>query len=179
MLSYVENIPNILEAAKPYRKILDAGPGMGKYGLLLKEQYASLAAEAGDMEPDTDSYDTFFVDCTEITPYFRNRLHGGNTYRNVFGHDIFATGKNIHKAVEEKYYDLVMLIDVVEHYPKQKVLDWLTTIPVDVLISTPKSVHMYTEHYYGDPNHHQSQWELSDFKVKKNYSTNLSHIVIV
>ena len=86
--------------------------------------------------------------------------------------------------LKDVQYDLILMIDVVEHYPKDEVKKWIREILQNknkILISTPKEVVMYTQHYYGDPNHHKSQWTKEDFNEFKNtdYSTDFSHIFLL
>ena len=56
MLSYLENIPTILDAVKETgaRKILDVGGGMGKYAILIRENDLSSKAKKGEIIPVND-----------------------------------------------------------------------------------------------------------------------------
>lgn len=168
MLSYKENIPRILQAVEESgaKKILDVGCAFGKYGLLIREQRLSKLAET-QIIPEDDMQ----IDAIEYTPYFYERPALQEIYDNVFARSMF----DFHSF---EYYDLVLLIDVVEHYPKEMMQEFLASIKTKVLVSTPKVVTMYTEKYYGDDHHHISQWSKDDFNGK-DYSTNESHIYII
>lgn len=162
MLSFKENIPIILNvvAAKNPKKIIDVGAGMGKYGLLLREQYISSLAEKRDLQPNDD----IVIDAIEDTEYFtkfRNSMLKA-IYNTVFEKsvfncvDVFAMGN----------YDMTLMIDVIEHWEKDDTMSLLTEILpyTNVLISTPKRTGMYKDHFYGDPRHHITQWTEEDFK---------------
>lgn len=174
MLSFRENIPIILaevEKLNPMR-VLDIGAGMGKYGLLIREQYLSKKAEQGELEP----VDDIRIDAVEDTKYLLTpRMIG--IYDHVFQEDIFN--------VEEKLldYNLILLIDVVEHWTKEKALEMIGRLLIHgpILVSTPKRTGMYKEHFYGDERHHITQWVPEDFKDFKYriVASPLSHIIYI
>lgn len=167
MLSYKESIIPILKAVDEScaTRILDVGCAFGKYGLLIREQYLSKKSVT-EIIPTDD----IIIDACEYTKYFYDRPALEHIYNKVIKESMFD--------IKEFPYDLVLLIDVVEHYPKEDMKEFIKKIGTKVLISTPKNVHMYTEKYYGDEHVHISQWQAEDF-VGKDYSTDLSHIFIV
>jgi len=176
MLSFKENIPIILQAVEEInpKSVLDIGAGMGKFGLLIREQYLSSKAEKGELEP----VDNIVIDAVEDTKYLiTDRMRG--IYNYVFEHSILDLD------FDPCNYDLMLLIDVVEHWEKQVGLDLLNRLTKKsaVLISTPKRVGMYKEHFYGDPRHHISQWVQEDFsdnfKDIKVYESKFSHIIYI
>ena len=170
-MSYLSNIPQILQAVKESgaRTILDIGPGFGKYGLLIREQYLSDKAAAGELTP----VDDLNIDCIETTKYFLDNKRLLSLYRSVTEGDF--------RDLSPLNYDLILLIDVIEHYPKEEILKWLHNNKGPYLISTPKDTTMYTQHFYGDPHVHQTQWDKSDFLEFsiKDYSTSDSHILLI
>lgn len=174
MLSFPENIPSVLSAVRENAKhrILDAGPGFGKYGILIREQYLSLKAEAGEIVP----LDDLVIDCAEITDFFLNRPSLQTIYNRVIQKNIWTFSPE-----ELGEYELVILSDIVEHWPKAVVLSWLTKCPTKVLISTPIKTYMFDEHFYGDPHTHITQWSLKDFEAfnYRNYSNAYSYIIVV
>jgi hypothetical protein len=174
MLSFPENIPTVLNAVRENAKhrILDAGPGFGKYGILIREQYLSLKAEAGEIIPADD----LVIDCAEITDFFLNRPSLENIYNQVIRKDIWTWTPE-----ELGEYELIILSDFVEHWPKKIVLDWLAQCPTKVLISTPIKTYMFDEHFYGDSHTHITQWTLQDFSGFhfKNYSNQMSYIIVI
>lgn len=179
MLSFKENIPIILQAVaeiKP-KSVLDIGAGMGKFGLLVREQYLSDKAAGGELEP----IDDILIDAVEDTKYLlTDRLRA--IYNTVYDEDIF-------KIVEEGdfgfEYDIILMIDIVEHWEKEPAIKLLSELAKDtrVLVSTPKRTKMYTKHFYGDPRHHKTQWEQSDFtnnfKTVEFKESPYSHIAII
>lgn len=174
MLSFPENIPVVLNAVRENsrHRILDAGPGFGKYGLLIREQYLSLKAEAGEIVPADD----LVIDCAEITDFFLNRASLESIYNQVIRKDIWTWSPE-----ELGEYDLIILSDIVEHWPKATVLSWLDRCPTKVLISTPIKTYMFDEHFYGDPHTHITQWTLKDFENFQyiNYTNALSYILVI
>jgi hypothetical protein len=160
MLSFKENIPIILETvlSKNPMKIVDVGAGMGKYGLLLREQYLSFKTGKGELSP----LDDITIDAIEDTKYFFEFRRGllEVIYDSVFKSSVF----DITDILFQNKYDMVLLIDTVEHWTKEEALGLIRKINKysDILVSTPKKVSMYTKHYYGDPRHHITQWDDSD-----------------
>lgn len=183
MLSFKENIPIILGIADKMKpmSVLDIGAGMGKYGLLIREQYLSEKAEKGELEPSNN----IVINAVEDTKYLIDKIDGKGIYNRIYKESIFDLVKNSSEKDFDYKYDLVLLIDVVEHWPKEdafNLLKYLTHNVGPVLVSTPKRVGMYKEHFYGDPRHHISQYVLEDFKkdfIVQDYSNNLSHIIIL
>ena len=170
MLSFAENIKTIIEASKGYNKILDIGAGFGKYGVLLREQYLSSKAERGELSP----LDDFFIGAVEDAPYFQIYLKR-SSYNALYPISIFDFPEEDLVA-----FDLFLLIDTLEHWHKDKAKELIKKLSCygDVLISTPKNVSMYHEHFYGDPRHHITQWNKSDFSGK-DFSTPQSYIYLI
>lgn len=167
MLSFKENIIPILSIVKNTgaRKILDVGCAYGKYGLLIREQYLSDKTEV-----EITPIDDIQIDAVEYTKYFYDRPALEYIYNKVIKGSVF----DIEDFSE---YDLILLIDIVEHYSKEEIKQLLDRIDCKVLISTPKRVVMYKEHYYGDAHPHICQWTAEDFKGI-DYSTDFSFIFI-
>jgi len=187
MLSFPENIPQILRAIyllQP-KTILDVGPGMGKYGLLIREQDISCkvekaAKEGGSLEPVND----LIIDCAEDTKYFlEGRL--GNTLYSIYNRVIAQSIFDIGDILRDNKYDAILLIDTVEHWEKEKAIDLIRTMTKysNVVVSTPKRTGMYQEHLYGDPRHHITQFQENDFTDNfpgcQILPSRFSHIVIV
>jgi 2-polyprenyl-3-methyl-5-hydroxy-6-metoxy-1,4-benzoquinol methylase len=182
MTSFSENIKPILEAivaANP-KKILDIGSGFGKFGILAREAILSVRAESGDLTP-TDNLE---VDCVEMAKYFQNQPYHEKLYQNHYHMD----ARNI-EWEEMPKFDLVLLIDVVEHWSKEEAVKIIKEIKeftgAKILISTPREVAMYEKDYYGiDCPKHESQWTTSDFHAInhhdiKDLSTIASYIFII
>ena len=173
MLSFIDNIPTILNAVKSVspKRILDVGGGMGKYSILIREDSISSRAEGGDMSPEQ----IITIDCNEDTEYFINQKHHDGLYDKHYHSSVFDF-KNPND------YDLVLFIDSVEHWNKEETIALLKKFNGIKLISTPKNTVMYDEHYYGDARHHCSQWTLEDFKefeLVGDYSNGNSYILLI
>jgi 2-polyprenyl-3-methyl-5-hydroxy-6-metoxy-1,4-benzoquinol methylase len=177
MTSYAENIKNILEAVVETdpKSILDIGSAFGKYSILAREAILSVRAEKGDLEP----IDDIQMGCVEMAKYFQNKPGHESLYSMHYHMD----AQEIEWEVMPKF-DLVLLIDVVEHWSKEKSKELISKIKSTgskILISTPKNVHFYKEEYYGvDCPKHESQWNREDFEgfiIDK--STEQSHIFVV
>jgi len=161
----IENVPS------KNMKILDVGGAFGKYALLIKEGIASIRSEAGDLSPDISD---IIIDNFDISDYFKQISWLKYLYNNVIQGDIIKTPEICNN------YDLVLMIDVIEHIPKETFLLILNKINKPILISTPKEVCMYEHEHYGFARH-CSQWTKNDFndRILKDYSTLNSHILLI
>lgn len=180
MLSYKENIPLILGAVETTgaRKILDVGAGFGKFGLLIREQYLSSKAKTSELSPS----DEIVIDAIEDTKYMLQSRGMKEVYNSVIEESMFTVLNE--PFLQKHQYDLLLLIDVVEHHPKDKIIAMIETVAKysGILISTPKHTVMYEQKYYGDDRHHMSQWEMSDFVMFHDIriiDNPLSHIFII
>ncbi len=170
MTSFASNIERILEVVLETQatKILDIGPAFGKYPLMFKEAIASNRSEHGDLSPNLSD---IVVDGIEYAEYFKQQAPWlENICNTVYWDDMFNK-----KDFFFNKYQLITMIDVVEHHDKEKIKRFLKKITVPVLISTPKEVVMYPEKHYGF-DQHCSQWNDDDFIGWKNYDTNNSFI---
>lgn len=170
MTSYSTNISAILSVIMELNpvKVLDVGSGFGKFGLLTRELLLSKYAEdKGDILPK----DYLTIDCVEEADYFINQQYHDKIYNNHWHEDFFKI------PIEQlNSYDLLLLIDVIEHWDKKIAKDWLRKIKTKVLISTPKNVVFYEKEYYKSRKH-VSQWKRYDFNGTE-YSTEKSFIFL-
>ncbi len=170
MTSFATNIPVILEIIESVnpKKILDIGSGFGKFGILARELYLSVKAEqTGDILP----VDDLIIDCAEEAKYFYNQPYHNRIYSNHWHGDVMEMTKD-----KLESYDLILLIDVVEHWDKEQAKEWLKRINTNILISTPRKVSFYKKAYYNSRKH-ISQWEVEDFEGT-NFSTDKSLIFL-
>lgn len=176
MISHPANIEAIVEAltALAPPRILDVGCGFGKWGLIAREAAASIAAEAGDLTPDPMA---LHVHAIENASYFRTvpwleAIYDQVTWGDVLAMDIGALTRHV---------DAVLLIDVIEHWPKETGTAFLDACRAPVIVSTPREVVFYDQDYYGpDCPHHETQWSAADFArwpVLRDDSTETSHIL--
>lgn len=169
MTSFPENIPIILNIAAALRpaRILDVGPGFGKFGLMLREALLSIRAEEKN---EAFPKQEFSIDCAESCQYFISQPWHQVLYEHHYHGDILNWNFRAWQDLKIREYDLVLMIDVVEHAPKERWLAWIRDARVAwpkarLLISTPKQVCFYKTHFYGvDCPVHQSQWCWDDFK---------------
>ncbi len=160
--SFYDQIPdiiNIIIGTKP-KTILDVGKGFGKYGFLAHEYFGINNTKQINpqktMAQNSDvAIDAIEVDETLIMP------HLSQFYRNVYFGDVFEQ----YKLMQESY-DLVIMIDVVEHLEKVKTLELikdLITKNTIVLVATP--INFFNQHLYESVyEEHISHWTIKDFQ---------------
>lgn len=148
--SYPENIPKIIHLVAKFKpkSVLDVGIGRGKYGFLLKEYFENASGEWEPIEK-IDGLEVFPEYVTDLQRLCYDEIHIGN-------------------ALEYEYpkYDMYLLIDVLEHWPKEqafKVLDDLTKKGL-VLISTPTNIGNQGAVHGNEWECHVSQWLPPDFE---------------
>lgn len=154
--SLFEAVPlilKLLQLEEP-RSILDVGVGFGKYGVLAREA----------LEIPLDRYDRaqwqVQIEGVEAFPAYRTPIHD-YIYDRVYYADI----RNI--VSDLPVYDVILLIDVLEHFEK----DQGHTILRELLKRTRKSLIVSTPlypavqgAYLGNPHEaHLSRWSLLDF----------------
>ena len=174
MTSFPQNIPtilNIINAVNP-KSVLDVGSGFGKFGLLTRELLLAKKAEDNGEEYPLDDLQ---IDSVEEADYFRFSRAHHYIYNTVFSVDILDES-----SLFPGEYDLVLLIDVIEHWDKEVAIKWLNSVNANILISTPKKVSYYKKKYYGCRKH-TCQFTEEDFKsmgIKDNHSTDQSFIYL-
>lgn len=135
--SQISTIVAALVEVRP-TTVLDVGPGYGKYGMLIREYLGPILHR---------------VDAAEPWPHGMMPALGAmydTIYEEPFpGHRDWAT------------YDLVLMVDVLEHYTERDGAEALTTAlrvaPV-VLVATPRKV-LAQGQVNGNPwEEHKSQW---------------------
>lgn len=145
--SFPENIPQICQMfmeLKP-KTILDIGVGRGKYGLLAKEYLKN--------DVKVDGLEIFDPYITPTIIMIYNKIIVGN-----------ALDEKIHNNLK---YDLVLIIDVLEHWDKEKahiLLNKLIDNGCKIFVSTPRSVGPQGPEYGNEWERHVSQWGGDDFR---------------
>lgn len=135
-------VPQVVELVTTVHpeRVLDVGPGRGKFGVLLREYVADLKR----------------LDAVEAWPgYVTPRLKA--IYDHVYQRDVCEL-TDAHLAE----YDLVLMSEVIEHLQKDVGLALLDRIPGRVVVTTP------AEFFYNGPNlppteTHRSLWGVADF----------------
>ena len=151
--------------------ILDIGVGFGKYGVLCRE-YLELWDGRGN-------YSEFLtrIDGVEAFKDYITPLHNF-VYNRLYDEDAINIIDKIDFA-----YDLVLLIDVLEHFNKEQGNSLLSKVIRNnkgAIISTPKKVSNQKEAFNNKYEIHKSQWtkdELSAHGESFFLSDTVSHIV--
>jgi 2-polyprenyl-3-methyl-5-hydroxy-6-metoxy-1,4-benzoquinol methylase len=151
-LALAPTVIHLVHIAEPHRTVLDVGPGRGKYGVLLRE-YLNEPPEV--------------LDAVEVEPsYVTNRLKA--IYDEVFIDDV----RNF-TNLEFAYYDVVLLVDVIEHLDKDDGLELLRRIPGRVVVCTPEE---FFDNGPGLPasEEHRSLWTREDFAAVRTIDVDAS-----
>lgn len=151
--------------------ILDIGVGFGKYGVLCRE-YLELWDGRGNYSEflrRIDGVEAFKDYITPLHKFVYNRLYDEDAINIIDKIDIA--------------YDLVLLIDVLEHFNKEQGNSLLSKVIRNnkgAIISTPKKVSDQKEAFNNKYEIHKSQWtkdELSAHGESFFLSDPVSHIV--
>lgn len=126
-LHVAPHVINLVET-RPHGRVLDVGPGWGKYATLLREYL--------NVKP-------FRVDAVEAwQPYVADhRLE--RLYDTVYVGDACAArwtqapGVDVNAATVLATYDVVLMVDVIEHMPAAQAAALVHSIPGRVVICTP------------------------------------------
>lgn len=159
--SFSEQIPTIISIiaqVKP-KTILDIGKGFGKYGFLVheyigidnKKQILSTQTLAQQSDIEIDAVE---IDNDLLLP------HLSHIYREIHVGDVLKIYKDLPK------YDLVLMIDIIEHIDKEQAIDLLKYLLLQnsvILIATP--LEYFEQHLYDSVfEEHVSHWTLKDFQ---------------
>lgn len=143
--SKLELAPTILNMAyvcNPNR-ILDVGPGVGKYGLLIREY----------LKPVDQ------LDAVEAWPLYVKEF----PWLSAIYDRIFICHAGALSDSQLAAYDVVLMIDVIEHMEKDEGLDLLGRIPGRVIVCTPENFFQNPEADEIPPEKHRSLWSVADF----------------
>lgn len=154
--SWIESIPEILSTIDEFKpnSILDIGIGFGKYGVLLREK----------LELPYERYNkadwTVRIDGIEAFKDYQNPIHN-YVYDKVY----YDT---IHNCIEKlPKYDVVLLIDVLEHFEKKEGKEIIKKIMKHtnkaLIISTPLYPSPQGEYLSNKYEEHKSRWTQLDF----------------
>ena len=143
--SYPHNIPAIVQVMLDLRpaSMLDIGPGYGKYGFLAREYVDDFR---GEMR----------IDAVEVFPDYLRRV-GWSPYDEVLHVNLLEV--DLHR-----HYDLVLMIDVLEHFDRPDGYDAIyraTSAGDAVLISTPIGYEQGASHG-NEHEAHLSEWHPDD-----------------
>jgi hypothetical protein len=134
--------------------VLDIGIGYGKYGMLLRE-YLKFWAPIDDLNIRTGTIDGIEAFESYITP-------GQKHY-----YDSIYIGNALDVLPNLPHYDLILLIDVLEHLDAEagnRLLTLCQKKASHVLISTPIKMNVQGTIYGNDYEVHRYQWKSKDFE---------------
>lgn len=136
------------------KSVLDIGMGFGKYGVLLREylEYWGDGSNYSHWECRLDGIEACETYITALHRFIYNNLYIGNA------HEILPT--------LEYHYDLLLLIDVIEHFTKEeglRFIDLCRTRARNILISTPSNNTEQGAAFGNVYETHRSYWTSKDF----------------
>lgn len=133
------------------QSVLDIGVGFGKYGVLCREYL--------ELWDGREDYHTFTrqIDGIEAFEDYLTPVHH-YVYNQVF----IGEAQNLVKTLKTSY-DLVLLIDVLEHLTENEGKTLIKNIlakHTGVLISTPKKMEEQHDAFHNTYETHRTQWSL-------------------
>jgi hypothetical protein len=138
-------------ALKP-TSVLDIGVGFGKYGVLCREYL--------DLWDGRQKYEfTKRIDGVEVFPNYITPLHKF-IYNNIYSEDIIKLVDKI-----DFKYELVLLIDVLEHFNKDQgkwLLEKLLSKCTGILVSIPKKPGPQKDAFDNIYETHRSRWTKNE-----------------
>ena len=155
----INQILQLITLTNP-KSVLDMGVGFGKYGFLTREY---LDIFYGRMQKDTewkitlDGIEAFENYINPVHHYIYNELFIGNAL------EILPT--------LNKRYDLVLLIDVLEHFVLEegiKILAECRKKGRNIIISVPKSWYTQNMAFGNEYETHRAHWRKEDFSILEN-----------
>jgi len=139
--------------------ILDIGVGFGKYGVLCRE-YLELMDGREDyhnFKRRIDGIEAFEDYLTPLHEFVYDNIYKGNAL-------------NVVEQLDTDY-DLVLLIDVLEHFSKsdgKKLIDKLLKSHRGILISIPKYIGFQKDSFCNPYETHKGQWSKKELKKISN-----------
>lgn len=164
----INTIVDLIVSINP-KSVLDIGVGHGKYGFLARE-YLDVAGDT-----NTYQYHKTQIDGIEGFPQYITDLQR-NIYDNIYiGNALEVIDKL------ERDYDLIMMIDVFEHFTKtegESILNKCLKKGKHVLISCPKDMNEQGAEYGNIYETHKFQWKKKHFaKFNKAFIPNFYSLI--
>ncbi len=159
--SFIDQTPaiiHILQKLQP-KKILDVGKGFGKYGFLLHEYLGIDNTKKIDPAKSLKEQSSIVVDAVEIDPDLM-LPHLSHIYNKVYFGDILQLYTQLPS------YDLVLMIDIIEHINKNEALVLVKQLlqrGSKIIIATPRNF-FRQDLYESEFENHVSHWSVKDFK---------------
>lgn len=178
-VSHTYQISTIMESiilCNP-KSILEIGIGFGKYGVLC---YERLNLWWHGLTKEDYKIKKIKIDGIEIYEDYKNPL-----YNFIYDDIFFGNAIDLIPKFKNKSYDLILLIDVLEHFSQEdgiKLLNECKRVSNNILISTPKDIGSQTQHFGNESECHKFQWtkELYNefFKNNKTFIDDKHSIIL-
>ena len=156
----INQIINLIITLSP-QKILEIGPGFGAYGVLAREYL--------DIADGRENYKHWQrqIDCIEVFPEYLTPVH-----KFIYNHIFKGNALKILPKIKKRY-DLILIIDVLEHLKKndgQFLLKMSLKKARSVIVSTPIKMDEQNSAFGNPYEKHLYQWSKIDFeKFKPNF----------
>ena len=144
----ISPIMSAVTQIKP-RSVLDIGCGNGKYGFLIQEY---MRYWMGIEEPHIDAIEIF-------DPYLG--IAQSMIYKKIIQHDALEALWQM----EDKEYDLIIAVDILEHYEVNEgilLLDEMRRVGKNIIVCTPIKVSNQGAVFGNEYETHKSQWTTRD-----------------
>jgi len=150
---HISKIMEMIISLKP-NSVLDIGSGYGKFGVLCREY---LELWDGRQKYEFKKR----IDCVEVFKEYITPLHR-YIYNNIYDTNILDLVTDL-----DYKYDLILLIDVLEHFEKKEGSNLLKTLIKNnkgVLISTPRKPSPQKDAFGNVYETHRSRWTDNDLR---------------
>jgi hypothetical protein len=148
---HISKIMEMVISLNP-KSVMDMGSGFGKFGVLCREYL--------ELWDGRQKYEfSRRIDCVEIFQKYISPLHK-YVYNNVYNENILEIAPKL-----DTKYDLVLLIDVLEHFQKIDGINLLNTLLAkneSVLVSTPKKPSPQKDAFGNVYETHRSIWSIDE-----------------
>jgi 2-polyprenyl-3-methyl-5-hydroxy-6-metoxy-1,4-benzoquinol methylase len=150
----INEIMDLVVRLKP-RKVLEIGPGFGKYGYLCRE-YLELwdgRNVYGDWQCRIDCIEAFEKYITPVHRQIYTNIYSGNALDLLPG--------------LQEHYDLILMVDVFEHFSLEegnRLMKSCMEKADHVMVATPKSVNMQEDVFGNAFETHRQEWKRRNFK---------------
>lgn len=148
---HISKIMEMIISVDP-KSVLDMGSGFGKFGVLCRE-YLELWDGRQKYEFNRR------IDCVEVFQKYISPLYE-YVYDNVYNNNILEVAPKL-----DVKYDLILLIDVLEHFEKDDGVNLLKTLLANnecILVSTPKKPTAQKDAFDNVYETHRSVWSAEE-----------------
>lgn len=156
-LSQVPQIIYLISQIKP-KTVLDVGKGFGKYGFLIHEYIGIDNTKELMMNKTMKEQSQIEIDAVEIDEQLF-LPHLDQIYNKIYKGNVLELYNSLPN------YDLILMVDVIEHLDKVKAIDMLNYFKskkTKLIIATPEF--FFEQHLYNSTfEEHISHWSLKDF----------------